>query len=213
MNKEQEPRLHALRARIGDIEAPTSSRPPLSLGAKAIDGLLGGGLVFGRVHAVRGRASLGFLTAASARCRGPVLWCCLAEAMEQPYMEGARQIGLDPDRVILAECEHQASLLGCAETSLASGAASMVVAQLEAHCDRLVGRRLQLAAERGDSLGLIAVAGRGSIGWAETGWDVQPAPSESSRPAWALGLVRSRRSATRSWRVEWDAHEICMRLA
>lgn len=213
MSKEQESRLKALRARIEGIEAPTSSKPPLSLGAKAIDGLLRGGLAFGRVHAVRGRASLGFITAVLARSSGPMLWCCQADAVEQPYMEGARQIGLNPDRVILVECEDQANLLGCAETSLASGAVPVVVAQLQADCDRLAGRRLQLAAERGDSLGMIAVARRGTIGWAETGWEAQPLPSQSSAPAWMLGLVRSRRSTTRSWKVEWDTNETCLRLA
>lgn len=122
-------------------------------------------------------------------------------------------MGLDPDRVVLVECEDQASLLGCVETSLASGAAPTVVAQLESNCDRLAGRRLQLAAERGDSLGLIAVTRRGMIGWAETGWEAEPLPSRSSAPAWMLGLMRSRRSTTRSWNVEWDADEICLRLA
>ncbi len=213
MSEEQEFHLNALRERIEGIEAPTSSKPPLSLGVSAIDGLLRGGIAFGRVHAVRGGASFGFLTALAARSSGPVFWCCMADSKEQLYMEGVRQMGLDPDRLILLECEDQASLLGSAETALASGAASMVVAQLESGCDRLAGRRLQLAAERGDSMGLVAVATRGSVGWAETGWEAQPLASQSSRPAWALGLLRSRRSATRSWQVEWDANEICMRLA
>lgn len=213
MSEEQQSRLEALRERIEGIEAPASTKPPLSLGVSAIDGLLRGGLAFGRVHAVRGRASNGFLTALAARSCGPVFWCCLADAQEQPYMEGMRQFGVHPGRIIVAECESQANLLGCAETSLASGAAPLVVAQLEGRCDRLAGRRLQLAAERGESLGLIAVKERGTLAWAETGWDTHPLASQSSRPKWMLSLVRSRRSTTRSWTVEWDASETGVRLA
>ncbi len=213
MSEEQESRLNALRGRIEGIEAPASNKPPISLGVSAIDGLLRGGLAFGRVHAVQGRASFGFLTALAARSSGPVFWCCLADAQEQPYMEGVRQVGLDPDRIILVECEHQASLLGCVETSLASGAVPLVVAQLEGRCDRLAGRRLQLAAERGESLAVVAVKERGTLAWAETGWQAQPLPSRSSRPMWKLSLVRSRRSTTRSWNVEWDANETGLRLA
>ena len=213
MSEDQGSRLQALRERIEGIEAPASSKPPLSLGVASIDGLLRGGLVFGRVHAVRGRASMGFLTALAVRSSGPILWCCLGDSQEQPYMEGARQFGLDPGRVILVECESEASLLASVETSLASGAVSLVVAQLEGSCDRLAGRRLQLAAERGDCLSLVEVAGRGALGWAETAWEARPMPSQTSRPAWNLGLIRSRRSVTRAWKVEWDANETALRLA
>ena len=213
MSEDQESRLQALRERIEGIEAPASSKPPLSLGVASIDGLLRGGLVLGRVHAVRGRASMGFLTALAARSSGPILWCCPADSQEQPYMEGVRQFGLDPGRVILVECESEASLLASTEASLASGAVSLVVAQLDDSCGRLSGRRLQLAAERGNCLGLVEVAGRGTLGWAETGWEARPMPSRTGRPAWMLGLVRSRRSATRAWKVEWDTNETALRLA
>ena len=213
MTDERASRLQALRARVEGLDAARVSAPPLGFGIKAIDGLLSGGLAFGRVHAVRGRAGVGFVMAMAARAGGPVLWCCRLDASEQPYMEGAAQFGLNPGRVILVECDDDAGVLASMETSLASGAAGMVVGQIQGRCDRIAGRRLQLAAEKGHGLGLVHLRAGCALNWTETGWDAEPVSSPASRPAWRLALVRSRRSLPRTWSVEWDAKETALHLA
>ena len=205
--------IEALRARIERVELSAPSKPPLSFGVSGIDTLLQGGLVYGRVHAFCGKASIGLLVALAGKASGPLLWCCLSDAEEQLYMEGARQFGLQPERAILARCETRASLLATVETALASGAVPVTVAVLEDSCDRLAGRRLQLAAQRGGSLGLVGVRGRDSLGWAETAWNARPLSTRGSRERWHLGLIRSRRSVTRSWNLEWEANETALRLA
>ncbi len=213
MTISRESRLQVLRARIEDYEAPRTEASPLRLGVKSIDGLLKGGLAFGRVHAVRGLASVAFLMALAARTEGSLVWCVRSDANEQLHMEGAKQLGLDPHRFIVVQGEADASVLASMETALASGAVPLVIASLEGGCDRLAGRRVQLAAEKGNSLGLLQVGAKSALNWAETAWVVGSEPSMRARPRWRLELVRSRRSVTRAWSVEWDAKETALHLA
>lgn len=213
MNDERKASLEALKTHIERIELPAFSRPPLEFGVPSIDRLLQGGLKHGRVHAFRGSAALGLLVALAARTSGPLLWCCRSDAEESLYMEGARQFGLAPERVMLAHCDTAARLLASVETALASGAVATTIAVLDEGCDRLAGRRLQLAAEKGGGIGLLSVAGRGALGWTETAWDVRSLPTGGSAPRWQVSLIRSRRSVTRAWNMEWEAHETALRLA
>ena len=213
MNDERKTSLEALKTHIERVELPAPSTPPLDFGIPSVDRLLQGGLKYGRVHAFRGDAALGLLVALAARTSGPLLWCCRSDVEESPYMEGARQFGLAPERVLLARCDNTARLLASVETALASRALPTTIGLLDEGCDRLAGRRLQLAAEKGGGLGLLSVAGRGAVGWSETAWEVRSLPTEGAAPRWRVGLIRSRRSVTRSWNMAWEAHETALRLA
>src|SRR6266404_4288141 len=136
-------RLLALRQELRRLERGVAAPAPLALGLPAVDAALGGGLV-----AARGR---------------PVLWCPAGDDLYAPGLGG---LGLDPGRVILVRAGRPADRLWAMEEGLRSPALAGVLGELP-ELGLTDGRRLQLAAEAGGTLGLVLRRGgwrRGAVG-------------------------------------------------
>lgn len=82
----------------------------------------------------------------------------------------------------------EADLLWAVEEALKARPVSLVIAAPEKPISLTAGRRLQIAAEAGDTTGLMLIQeGRGSNA-AETPWKCDPLPSplDSTRHLWIL---------------------------
>lgn len=212
-NPPASPRLAALRARIGLLEAGPCAQGPartvLPFGVAAIDMRLpGGGLALGSLHEVAGgsgpddAAAALFTAGIAARIGGTALWCVTRQDLFAPALA---QAGLAPERVVFAEAGDEKTLLACCEEGLRHGGPATVVAEV-ARLSMAASRRLQLAAE---SSGATAIALRRSYGTARveaaaepstgrTRWKISARPSAPlpvagvGRARWHVQLLRCR---------------------
>ena len=238
MELDRPQRLLALRQELRRLERGTAAPAPLALGLPPVDAALGGGLALGALHEIAGggedaaadgfaAALLGRLVAARSR---PVLWC---PAGDDLYAPGLCALGLDPGRVILARVGRPADRLWAMEEGLRSPALAGVLGELPA-LGLTDGRRLQLAAEAGGTLGLVLQRGRRRAAEdrpsaASSRWRIAAVPSPAGpmeprwgedgpaplvgRPCWRIELTRCRGGRPGDWLVEWDDETDRFRLA
>ncbi len=239
--------IEDLRQQIGKVEGPgrSAGRGVLPFDVPAMDAALPeGGLPLSCVHEVQGAygdgASPGFCAALLARLSqlkgtglegvvdaAPVLWL---EAGQGLYLPGLAQYGLQPGQLFLvSNIRKSADRLWVLEEALRCGALAGVVAELDA-ADFTASRRLQLAAEAGNTTGLVLVernrrgktdqgsSGQGSYGMASavTRWQVDTMPSMACRlnsgppgvgdPCWDVALTHSRGGRPDRWALSWHDH-------
>lgn len=234
--------IEDLRQQIGEVEGPgrSAGRGVLPFDVPAMDAALPeGGLPLSCVHEVQGAygdgASPGFCAALLARLSqlkgtglegvvdaAPVLWL---EAGQGLYLPGLAQYGLQPGQLFLvSNIRKSADRLWVLEEALRCGALAGVVAELD-EADFTASRRLQLAAEAGNTTGLVLVernrrgkTGQGSYGMASavTRWQVDTMPSMTCRlnsgppgvgdPCWDVALTHSRGGRPDHWALSWHDH-------
>jgi protein ImuA len=181
----------------------------LPFGEAEIDDVLpGGGLAYGALHefagggsgTVDGAAAALFAAGVAARTKGPVVWC-----MTRPdlFLPALAQVGLHPNRVIFVEAGKEEDVLASMEEALSFGGLGAVVGEL-VRLPMVASRRLQLAAERTGTMGIVVRRWRrqteandfGQPTAATTRWRVSVLPSEElpvpgvGRPRWFLELMR-----------------------
>lgn len=231
--------LQDLRARIAQLEGLASgprSGTTIGLGHEEIDGHLpGGGLHRGGLHEVTPAsypdmgAATGFLTGLAARCANaqperPLLWC---ETDRPPFDQGRLHapglaiFGLDPDRLILAEPGRNRDLLWTMEEALRAGVFAAVIAEIPdmlGEFDLTATRRLQLAAEEGQTPALLLTGHRNGQGngkaasaaltrWRISALRMGASESRFDQPCWQVELERCRHGNPASWAVRWQSVE------
>jgi protein ImuA len=185
--------------------------------------LPGGGLTLGAVHEIagagpeveHGAGPALFAASLLARRPGPVLWILGRHDLFTAGLAGA---GLDPRRLVLVEARQDALL--AMEEGLRHPDLAGVVCELEGRLDLVASRRLQLASEGSDVLGLVlrrsrrfndpaliapsAASSRWRISGISTPVPLAHAPDVAgiSRPLWRLDLIRCRGAEPATWTVE-----------
>jgi len=216
---------------LADGEAGTPPIPPWRLGLDVLDARLpADGLDPAGVHEIAPQeagdvaAAMGFAAALGARrlvAPGtdgrPLLWCRLARmGMEAGglYGPGLNAIGLPAARIVTVALRRQQALLWTADEALKSGALSGVILDLDpAKCTVTATRRLQLAAQAGQTPAIIIMAhASASLSAARSRWAVASLPSlppplderAPGKPTWRVELRRCRRGKPGIFSVEWD---------
>lgn len=233
--------LNRLRGRIAALEgAPlegsgAKGHGVISFGLPAVDAHLpAGGLAGGCVHEIAGGSvsNSGSATAFAAALAGraqrlhrpPVVWIAPRIGQrESLYGPGLAAFGLDPAALIVVRVPAHgrngaAQALWAMEEALRTPAIGAVCAEIDA-VDLTASRRLQLAAEAGDTFGLLL---RGAGGSAvppiasTTRWRVTAAPSGPTWPAsllgatrWRVDLLRARGGRPHHWLLEWRHDPNC----
>ncbi len=156
-----------------------------------------------RAHEVCGASANSFAAAVCGVTDGPVLWITPAHRRERPHPEGLA-VYCDPGRLVFATGRTHADLLWLAEESLRSGAAPVVVVHVEQPIDLTAGRRLQLAAEAGKSLGLFVIPDGAGSNAAETRWRCMPVfdAGDSTLQRWEL--IKNKSGTVNEWIIRWD---------
>lgn len=199
-----------LRERIAALEGGVVKRVDcLPFGVPEIDGVLpGGGIAFGAIHefagggsgTVDGAAAALFAAGIAARTKGKVVWCLTRPDLFFPALA---QSGLHPNRVVFVEADREEDVLASMEEGLSYGGLGAVVGEL-VRLPMTASRRLQLAAEKTGTIGLIVRRWRrqteasdfGQPTASTTRWRVSVLPSEElpvpgvGRPRWFLELMR-----------------------
>ncbi len=156
-----------------------------------------------RVHEAEGPGRRVFALYHAARQKGPVLWVLPAHQAEQPMLWGLPR-GL-AERLHLVRAKGETDLLWSVEEALRCAEVAAVIAEPEKPLNLTAGRRLQLAAEAGRTLGLVLVRqGMGSNA-AETRWSCTPEPSaaaDSTLHRWSL--TQNKKGTLGDWTLSWD---------
>jgi len=199
-----------LRDRIALLQGSAGGkRDSLAFGVPEIDAVLpGGGLAYGAVHefagggagVVDGAAATLFAAGIAARTRGKIVWCLTRPDLFFPALA---QAGLHPDRVVFVEADGQEDVLASMEEALAFGGLGAVVGEI-VRLPMVASRRLQLAAEKTGTMGLVVRRWRRQVEASDFGqptasttrWRLSVLPSEAlpvpgvGRPRWLLELIR-----------------------
>jgi protein ImuA len=199
-----------LRERIASLQGNSARKVGcLPFGVPEIDAVLpGGGLAHGALHefagggggTVDGAAAALFAAGIAARTKGKIVWCLTRPDL---FFPAIAQAGLDPNRVIFVESDREEDVLASMEEALAYGGLGAVVAEL-VRLPMTASRRLQLAAEKKGTMGLVVRRWRrqteandfGQPTASTTRWRVSVLVSEGlpvpgvGRPRWLLELMR-----------------------
>ena len=136
-----------------------ASRPAHATGYPALDALLGGGWPRAAVTEVleehAGCGTLDLVLPALARLSEGEGWIALVAPPLTPFAAGFAGAGVRLDRLLWIEAQDPAERLWALEQALRSGTCSAVVGWADGSLDRVALRRLQLAADGGDALGLL----------------------------------------------------------
>ncbi len=175
-----------LKAWLARQTAGGGGVPALPLGIAPLDqALAGGGLASIGLHCLGAAADttpavpLGLALAFASRLRAaapgrPLIWVAREDF---PYAPGLKAFGLAARDLLLVRAEREQGLLWALEECLRSGQAPVVLGRLQG-LERVAGRRLQLAAERGRSACLLVeTRPSGAPLPALTRWQVSAAPS------------------------------------
>lgn len=165
-----------------------------------------GRLVPARVHEAEGAGRRLFALLHLARLKGPLVWVQPAHMPEIPMLWGVpRGVG---ERLHLVRARSEVDLLWSVEEALRSREVAAVVAEPEKPLGLTSGRRLQLAAEAGRSLGILLIRhGMGSNA-TETRWHCAPQPlgraevgTDSTRHHWRL--TKNKKGTLGLWQLNW----------
>jgi protein ImuA len=168
-------------------------------------------------------AALGFAAALAVRRLAakpadarPLLWCRLSPETREwgrIYGHGLEALGFPRHRLLTATLNRPDAVLWTIEEALKSTALVGVVADVGTGLDLTTVRRLMLAANGGQTPGLLVFPAPPQGGTAaRTRWSVAAAPSAAppfddkapGAPAWNLRLLRCRGGRPGEWFVEWS---------
>ena len=177
------------------------------------DSIIAFPLRVGRVHEAGGPAAAAFAAVCIAQGRAgngdgrAALW------VREGWLPGmANPSGLqayfDVSDMVLAQTRGQTDTLAVAEEALRDGSVAHVIVELTAPLSLREGRRLQLAAQAGQTTGLCLIPeGMGSNA-AESRWHCAPVPDPDSAPedstlqCWRI--TKNKSGTLGAWHVRWD---------
>ena len=160
-------------------------------------------LASARVHEAQGRARRAFALFQAARVPGVLVWILPAHIPELPFL-GALPSGVNV-RLHLFRPTGETDLLWAVEETLRAPAVGLVIAEPQQSLSLTAGRRLQLAAEAGQTRGLMLIRNEAGSNAAETRWVCEAIPStgqDSTLQRWSL--TKNKRGTMGSWVLNWN---------
>ena len=161
-----------------------------------------------RVHEACGSLAIAFAAVSAVQAGGSLLWV-RADWRSGTVTPAGLGSYLDPSRLLLAQAADQAEILAVAEEGLRDRALSLVVMEPTAPIGLTAGRRLQLAAQAGQTTGLCLIPeGMGSPA-VETRWRCSPVADpdrrneDSTLQIWQL--IKNKSGTLGAWHVRWNA--------
>jgi len=157
----------------------------------------------GRMHEATGPGRRVLAAAIAGALEGPVFWLIEARIREMLCPQGLAT-HFDPARLIMIRPTGRIAVLQVMEDALRSGAAPLVVAELDQAADLTQSRRLQLAAGTGGGIGLCLVPEGGlATNAAESRWHAcpipAPVPGGTAPHRWMR--IKAKHGRTGSWEV------------
>ncbi len=155
-------------------------------------------MVLGRLHEAAGDAADAFAAALASQLPGPVIWIGRAGDIGTLAPTGLQEF-IDPARLVLVAAATRAELLWAAEEAMRRPGAACVIVEMDRGPDLRESRRLQIAAERSDCLGLALISGRPQASAAQTRWLCEASDGGS----WIWRLAKNKSGRTGAWRAAY----------
>ncbi|MFZ1345781.1 MAG: hypothetical protein WAT35_03740 [Tabrizicola sp.] len=155
-----------------------------------------------RVHEAGGRGRRAFALFQALRHAGPIVWIVPDHIPERPLLSGLPQ-GMG-ERLILLTPKGRTDLIWSVEETLRAAPVGFVVAEPQSALTLTEGRRLQLAAEAGQTTGLMLIREGEGCPASETRWNCEPAagPSDSTLQRWSLS--KNKKGTNGDWVIDWN---------
>lgn len=160
----------------------------------------------GRVHEVCGPAAAAFAAVAACVTKGVTLWVRESWTQEMVNPLGLAPV-LDPAQLLMARADNAVDSLAVAEEALREGALGCVLVDVSRPLNLREGRRLQLAAKTGGTMGLCLIreADMGSNA-AETRWRARPLfdPHDGDSTLMRWEIIKNKTGTLGGWDVRWS---------
>lgn len=159
-----------------------------------------------RVHEASGPAALAFALLQAAQPREDkgadraVLLIVPTHLCDGLMPAGAASL-IDPSRLITVLAPTQTDQLWSMEEALRSGPVHAVITLTEKPLTLTQGRRLQLAAEAGGTLGFLVTGQEGGSNACETRWHCVPLWDEVDSTLQSWSLIKNKRGTNGNWVV------------
>lgn len=164
-----------------------------------------------RVHEAQGRDRRAFALFHAARCQGALVWVLPAHSPELPFLAGLPHgVG---ERLHLFRPSGEIDLLWAVEEALRADPVALVIAEPQKPLSLTQGRRLQLAAEAGQTTGLMLIRDDAGNNAAETRWICEPiagAAQDSTLHRWQL--IKNKRGTFAGWVLNWNGETAAFNL-
>ena len=160
-------------------------------------------LRIGRVHDVTGASARVFAIIQAAQAGSDIVWINGVRQTEQLYPQGLANF-FNPSRLIAVNARNYKEALWCMEEALREVSAT-VIATIPKPMELMASRRLQLAAEAGDSTGLCLTPDMSVNNAAETRWRCTPLTTTQDSTLHKWELIKNKRGILGIWNVNWDA--------
>ncbi len=160
----------------------------------------------GRVHEVYGAGACAFATSLCACQKDAVIWIYNGHETSL-YHAGFAQFGT-MENIYFLHVSDAKTQAWCMEETLGSASVGLVICERNQAVNFRDMRRLQLAAERGQTTGLFITSERFVSPAAETRWlcepfyDDQDTEVKTTLQNWSL--VKNKQGALGQWKVRWD---------
>jgi protein ImuA len=220
-------KLASLRATLATAGLETLvANARVSLGHRAADAVLKGGLERGALHEVYAAtnaeaAATAFAAGLATRVarKKKILWIrqdFSAVEFGELSATGFLELGIDPSRILLVCTAHADDAIKAASDALTCAALGAIVIEIPGVpkiLDLVTSRRLTLAcAQKNVTAFLLRFAAKPQASTAETRWLVRAAASPKDEEDWGqpvfeTELVRNRRGRTGHWVMEWNCDE------
>lgn len=146
-----------------------------------IDGLPG--IPRGRITEVIGDASTPFAAVLAGKAKGATMWVLPLHSPDIPYAHGLLPF-VDPTDICFVWVTNRREALWSTEESLRSGACTSVITELNTPPSFQEGRRLQLAAQDGGTIGLLLLPPHRQTTPASMRWECHSRISPSFDSTW-----------------------------
>ena len=160
-------------------------------------------LLAARVHEAQGRGRRAFALFHAARTPGALVWVTPAHIPELPLLAGLPR-GVS-ERLHLFRPTSETDLLWVVEEALRAAPVSLVIAEPQQVLSLTAGRRMQLAAEAGQTRGLMLIQEDAGSNATETRWACEPVPGQgrdSTLHDWSL--KKNKKGTLGSWVLNWN---------
>ena len=165
-----------------------------------------------RVHEVCGPGSLSFSAVVAAQTNDSVFWI-----REVWRPEVLNPVGLstyiDPSKLLIAQVKDQTDGLAVMEEALRDGNLSLVVIELGEPISLTAGRRLQLAAKAGKTVGLCRIPEGVGSNAAETRWHCSPIFDRDDSTLQRWELIKNKSGTLGAWHVRWNTASRSLHVA
>ncbi|WP_425454433.1 ImuA family protein [Litoreibacter meonggei] len=165
-----------------------------------------------RVHEVCGSGSLSFSAIVAAQACDCVFW--IREAWRPEILN---PVGLsdffDPSKLLIAQVKDQTEGLAVMEEALRDGNLSHVVMELGEPLGLTEGRRLQLAAKAGKTIGLCRIPEGMGSNVAETRWHCTPILDRDDSTLQRWELIKNKSGTLGAWHVRWNTASRSLHMA